>query len=160
MTTPATPARPHVLRKNPLQQLEIATPCNASWDAMVGNDRVRFCGQCSLNVYNLSAMGQQEALDLIATREGRLCVRLYKRADGTVISQDCPRGLEAVRRRVRRMAGAVVGALMTVAAGFGWMQVSRSRQVVMGVMAEPMPPEHAEMGKVARPVPQQHNVKR
>lgn len=127
---------------------------------MVGNDRVRFCGQCSLNVYNLSAMTQEEALDLIATREGRLCVRLYKRADGTVISQDCPRGLEAVRRRVRRMAGAVVGALMTVAAGFGWMQVSRTRHAVMGVMAEPMPEDHAEMGKMVRPVPRAPAVNR
>jgi hypothetical protein len=39
-----------------LDEIEIATPCPASWEAMTGDDRSRFCGQCRLNVYNLSAM--------------------------------------------------------------------------------------------------------
>jgi len=40
--------------RNPLDHVRIAAPCPADWDRMLGNDRVRFCGQCSLNVYNLS----------------------------------------------------------------------------------------------------------
>jgi hypothetical protein len=75
-------------------QLTIASPCPASWDDMEGDDRVRFCGECELNVYNLSAMTESEALKLIAEREGRVCVRMYKREDGTVMTRDCPVGLD------------------------------------------------------------------
>src|SRR5690348_11198318 len=44
-----------------LDRIQIASPCEASWDAMNGDDRVRFCGLCEKNVYNLSAMTRDEA---------------------------------------------------------------------------------------------------
>lgn len=78
-----------------LQEIEIAKPCQASWDKMVGDDQVRHCSLCHKNVYNLSAMSEAEALELLQEKEGNLCVRLYKRADGTVITSDCPSRREA-----------------------------------------------------------------
>ena len=48
-----------------LDQVGIASPCTASWEAMAGDDRVRFCRQCSLNVYNLSGMTKLEAEDSV-----------------------------------------------------------------------------------------------
>jgi hypothetical protein len=83
-----------------IQRVEIASPCPAKWDDMVGDERLRFCSQCQLNVYNLSAMSEAEAEGLIIQKEGRLCARIYRRADGTVITRDCPAGLRAIRRRV------------------------------------------------------------
>src|SRR5437867_538664 len=44
-----------------LDQIRIASPCSASWDAMEGGDRVRFCAHCQKNVYNLSDMSRREA---------------------------------------------------------------------------------------------------
>ena len=41
---------------NPLDSIKVASPCSADWEGMVGNNRQRFCGQCKLNVYNLSGM--------------------------------------------------------------------------------------------------------
>ena len=81
---------------------------------MNGDDRVRFCGECQLNVYNLSAMSRSEAEDLVRQREGRLCVRFYRREDGTMITQDCPRGFRAVVGRVSRFAGTLFSALLAV----------------------------------------------
>ena len=80
------------MAKEPKLRLEIATPCPASWDDMEGDERVRFCPECELNVYNIASMTEAEALALIKEREGRLCVRLYKREDGTVLTRDCPVG--------------------------------------------------------------------
>src|SRR5205814_4285456 len=82
-----------------VQQVQIASPCTASWDGMTGDDRSRFCGQCKLNVYNLSAMTEAEGEALIIEKEGKLCARIYRRYDGTVLTKDCPVGLRAVRRR-------------------------------------------------------------
>ena len=104
-------------RRNLLQQIQIAAPCNASWDDMEGSDQMRFCNQCSLHVYNLSAMTAAAAEELILSREGKLCVRLYRRADGTVLTEDCPKGLEKLRRRMKIMAGAVAAALLGVFGG-------------------------------------------
>jgi hypothetical protein len=87
--------------ENVLENVSIAKPCPASWDRMRGNDRVRFCDGCQLNVYNISAMSAADAARLVAETEGRLCLRFYRRADGTILTQDCPVGLAA---RVRRQA--------------------------------------------------------
>lgn len=88
-------------RSSMLSGVQIASPCPASWNAMEGSDKVRFCGQCKLNVYNLSAMSQSEAEKLIIEKEGRLCVRFFRRKDGTVITQDCPVGLRWLKKRIR-----------------------------------------------------------
>ncbi len=44
-----------------LRNVKVASPCSADWDRMIGDERARFCGQCELNVYNLSAMSTLEA---------------------------------------------------------------------------------------------------
>ncbi len=103
-----------------LQQLRIASPCTASWEGMVGDDRSRFCGQCKLNVYNFASMTQNEIEQLILHKEGRLCARLYQRCDGTVLVRDCPIGLAAIRRRAAWMVSRIAAALMVAAGGFAW----------------------------------------
>lgn len=81
---------------------------------MKGDDRVRFCELCNLNVYNFAQLTHREVNALVAKTEGRLCGRLYRRADNTVITKDCPVGLRAVRRRVSRIATAVFTAMTSV----------------------------------------------
>lgn len=109
-----------------LDTLKIASPCPADWDAMTGDDRVRHCSECRLSVYNLSEMTREEAEALIEETEGRLCVRLYQRADGTVITRDCPVGAGKKKRRAA-FIGAVLGGLMTLLAGAGalWARSSQ-----------------------------------
>ena len=101
----------------PLENVKVATPCPADWDGMFGNDRVRFCSECKMNVYNLSGMRRVDAERLVSSVEGRLCVRYYKRADGTVLTRDCPIGLAAVRPRAVRLATAVAGLVIGLFTG-------------------------------------------
>jgi hypothetical protein len=100
-----------------LDQVHIASPCHVSWDEMRGDDQVRFCAHCKLNVYNLSEMPRDEAARLVQEREGRLCVRLYRRHDGTVLTRDCPVGLRALRQRLVRSAAALAGLLLAMIGG-------------------------------------------
>jgi hypothetical protein len=90
-----------------LSKIKIATPCTADWDKMTGDERTRFCGQCKLNVYNISEMSTGEAASLIRKNEGRVCVRLFRRQDGTIITDNCPVGLRKLRERIRKVAAAV-----------------------------------------------------
>ena len=85
-----------------LEELQIASPCPAEWSDMQGDDRVRFCGLCEKNVYNLSGMTRREATALVTDREGSVCLRMFRRADGTVLTADCPVGVRAALNRARR----------------------------------------------------------
>jgi hypothetical protein len=112
-----------------LDEIRIASPCDADWAEMAGDDRTRFCSSCSRHVYNIAAMTAQEASSLIAESEGRLCARIYRRGDGTVITADCPVGkgrISAGRRLRRALAlGVVLPALLVAgvaARGLGHRQ--------------------------------------
>ena len=103
----------------PLEKIKIAASCKAEWRWMYGNDRVRFCGQCNLNVYNLSAMTREEAEDLIRRTEGRLCVKFYRRSDGTILTRNCPVGLQAIKDRLTNARSHFIAALMSLLAYCG-----------------------------------------
>jgi hypothetical protein len=99
-----------------LDEIQIAAPCPASWDAMAGTDRVRHCRECGLNVYDVSAMTRSEAEALVAAREGRPCIRLFRRGDGTVLTQNCPVGMARLKLAARRGGAAVVAGFFSVLA--------------------------------------------
>lgn len=100
-------------RAVPLNKIRVAAPCTAEWRFMYGTDRVRFCGLCSQNVYNLSAMTRQEAEDLIRRTEGQLCVRFYRRWDGTILTRNCPVGMRAIKDRLKRASAAIITAVLS-----------------------------------------------
>jgi hypothetical protein len=98
-------SQPDCAPRDAIDQVEISSPCTVSWDEMRaagganGDARVRFCRQCRQNVYNVEAMSRVEAHRLITAREGRVCVRILRRPDGTVVTADCWARLRAARRR-------------------------------------------------------------
>jgi hypothetical protein len=133
---------------SPLDHVKVATPCSARWEEMAGDDRARFCSHCNLNVYNLSAMRRDEAEALVASAEGRLCVRFYRRNDGTIITQDCPIGMQAARQRTfRRIRNTVAGATAMIAGTiwFGSSRLSWASGTVAGTMAT-IPPLSMPVG--------------
>jgi hypothetical protein len=83
---------------------------------MSGNNTVRFCDQCQLNVFDISRMTRAQAASFIATSEGRICARLYLRPDGKILTKDCPVGLRAIRRKIAKAAGAACTALISLSA--------------------------------------------
>jgi len=157
-------------------KLQVVAPCNEDWDKMPGGDDIRFCGKCRQNVYNLSALTESQARELV---QGPVCVRFFHRGDGTVITRKCSPMMEAARRRLVARAAGVVGVL-PLAAGF-WGSVAwlsklvhgrrdreeetmglRSRPPLMGapvpvnedqhvLMGAPPPPPPRLMGKPAPP---------
>ena len=157
--------------RNNLRNVQVAAPCKVDWGEMLGDDRVRFCGQCSLNVYNLSGMTRADAEDLIARTEGRLCVRFYRRFDGSIITKDCPVGLRAIKRRVSYAWQALVSVTLAFLAGAGIHQAFSSippfsRGQTTGVMAvnvhqnEEVGQLISEPGKQSRSRPKQEPGRR
>lgn len=120
-------------RKNYLDRIEIAAPCNASWEEMSGDERKRTCDLCHLNVYNISDMGTNEAESFLQQNVdsgNRVCVRLFRRHDGTIITDNCPVGLRKIRdsvRRVYKMVASFVAVLLANSAGARAQDASHSR---------------------------------
>ncbi|HEX8250082.1 MAG TPA: hypothetical protein VF599_18050 [Pyrinomonadaceae bacterium] len=102
---------------NPLDKIKIAAPCAANWDEMFGDERRRFCSACKLNVYNLSEMTREEAENFLINSEGRVCLRIFRRADGSVITQNCPVGWQALKRKASRAASAALAMMITIFSG-------------------------------------------
>jgi hypothetical protein len=95
-----------------INALRVAKPCSVGWDSMNGDDRARMCDQCSLTVYNLEGLSKNEVFDLVGNDSERVCVRLRRRPDGTIITRDCPKGLAAYRRRIGKLASAAFAAIL------------------------------------------------
>ena len=80
-----------------LDIIDVASPCEQPWNAMRGDDQIRFCDHCEKNVYNISTISREQAVHLIRRTEGNLCVRMMRRADGTLVTGDCSM-LDTARR--------------------------------------------------------------
>ena len=137
---------------SPLNNLRIASPCSADWEEMYGDERKRFCGDCKLNVYNLSGMTREAAESLVTNAEGRLCVRYYVRADGSIITDDCPVGWAKVKQRTRVYATALASLLIALFSGVLFASLFSKKGVTVGQLipfATPTPYYEPTMGAIA-----------
>lgn len=128
------------IRRVTLPQLEnvsVASPCDASWADMEGDSDTRFCKKCKKPVYNLSMMAREEAEAMLLAAGGRgMCVRLYRRTDGTLLTEDCPVGVGR-RRFWRRASGIAAAGLLACALGLAYSDL---------VCATHVPSTQAAMG--------------
>ena len=96
-----------------LDIIDIPRPCPADWDAMHGDDQSRFCDHCQKHVYNLSEMTQEAAEALIIEKQGKFCGRLYRRADGTVLTKDCGGGWKLRAQKLGTLVGMACAAVLS-----------------------------------------------
>jgi hypothetical protein len=118
-----------------LDDIAISTPCTVSWAGMEGNERVRFCNECKLPVYNFSLLMRSEIEALLGSHPDRLCARLYRRSDGKIMTKECPTGR---MRRIRRILAMPI-ALLAIFTGIFFCRSSPPRR--SGV-ADATPMEH------------------
>jgi len=149
---------------SPLNNIKIASPCSADWNLMAGDDRKRACGDCKMNVYNLSGMTKYDAENLLMNAEGRVCVRYFQRADGTILTQDCPVGWARIKRSLSAFATAAIALFITITGGVAlFAMFNKKSRVVLGEITpvnigrqipkkvDPPNDNRATMGAIAMP---------
>lgn len=99
-----------------LSNIHIVSPCSADWDSMTGNEQVRFCEHCNLQVNNLSEMTRRDAMRLVRHSKGQLCVRLHKRPDGGIQTLSPHVRLHEIKRRVSTIAAGAFTAVLILSA--------------------------------------------
>jgi hypothetical protein len=122
---------------------EIASPCDQDWSSMSGDDKCRFCSLCEKNVYNLGSMTEIEVNILLKT-EKNVCTRVFKRPDGTILTEDCPVGLKQVRSYLSEKKFLAAGlCLLTII--FSTFSLASERVKIMGKMvARPLVEEELQ----------------
>lgn len=100
-------------KKRFIEKIEVKTPCAEDWDAMSGNEKVRFCSHCSKSVNNLSALSRKEAMKVVKESNGNICVRYVKNPVNNV-----PMFAEQLYQITRRagIAAGVLGASLSLSA--------------------------------------------
>ena len=119
-----------------LSKVKIASPCNARWEDMAGDERSRFCGRCEKHVYNFSAMSADEVAGLVRAKEGKLCGRFHRRRDGTMLTANCPIGFQRYCLRLKTIVAAGAVLLMTAFSVRAWSDDDESRSRSKGRLAE------------------------
>ncbi|MBA3858430.1 MAG: hypothetical protein C0507_16105 [Cyanobacteria bacterium PR.3.49] len=99
------------------------TGCPFVWTDNPDNpkERVKYCTECSLQVYNFAGFDMTEAQLLIFKRENRSNAPLYKREDGKFMTADCPIASKKKKDNQMLIGGAalvVVLLLIMVVASF------------------------------------------
>lgn len=93
-------------------------------------------------------MTRSEAEELLQNRTGRLCVRFFRRHDGTILTQDCPVGIRVLRLRLTKTAiaaatlatGLLVGSL-SAATGIGHGSKKRPLDDLIQAITPQRPPQ-------------------
>ncbi len=88
----------------------IAMPCSVDWNAMKGNDEVRLCGGCNKNVYNISAMSKKHAEEILSS-PALPCLQISRRADGTLVTDECPKIFRPIRSSWTKIVGSILSLL-------------------------------------------------
>jgi hypothetical protein len=65
-------------------------------------------------------MSANEAAELIRTKEGKFCGRFYRRADGRMLTADCPVGLERYGRRLKALCSTAAALLLSSLGVSAW----------------------------------------
>lgn len=140
-----------------LDNLMIAAPCTMNWEDMAGNDRVRHCQQCQLDVYNISDMTAGEAETFLRNQTDKACINLYRRADGTIITDNCPVGLRKLRAGLlkaresrNRLARLAAGALLLIL-GLPAQAKPNDPAVSPGMRGDVYVPPVSKMGEAVAP---------
>lgn len=142
------------VKKKFLASIGIAENCPASWNLMSGDDKMRFCHKCNLNVYNLSAMSELEAENFMQLNSDKpLCVRFYRRLDGKVMTKDCPLGTRSVdtaKRWGRFLVQCVAAVIAVVAAGAAGQSIKNMPGMLNTAISQSFSQATSQLGRRTR----------
>ncbi len=94
-----------------IDDFAIDVPCPIPWSSMKGNNNVRYCKVCDLNVHNLSSMTENEVNAFLESNSDGVCVNLFRRPDGTIVTDRCPPALRVVQEKAKLWYAASVAFL-------------------------------------------------
>lgn len=97
--------------KDSIPQLNLISPCQADWDRMIGNNRIRFCEHCQLPVHNEAGLTKKHLRRLASRTEGRLCIRFV---EPVILGAQSAQALYKIGRRASVVAASAFSASLSL----------------------------------------------
>jgi len=99
-------------KKRKLDKLQVVSPCSTDWDRMSGDEKKRFCSECNKFVYDFSQMTRRQVEAIDSIHRGRMCARITRRPDGSLVTLEAPPVHPIVARRASPVANATLAAIL------------------------------------------------
>ena len=99
-------------KKRKFDQLQVVSPCSTDWDRMSGDEKKRFCSECGKFVYDFSQMTRRQVEAIVSIHQGRMCARITRRPDGSLVTLEAPPVHPIVARRASPVANATLAAIL------------------------------------------------
>ena len=130
--------------KNQIQSYFISSPCSVKWDDMQTDQddiSIRFCGDCKRNVHNLSSLSDEEVVVLLdkKTAGERVCTYFYRKDDGTLVTDNCPKQMKQMRNRLQAYGASMLVTLC-------WLLATSAD--AQGLVGAPVDPRYGQSNQV------------
>src|SRR5262245_31488056 len=99
-------------KQRKLDKLQVVSPCSTDWDRMSSDEKKRFCSECNKFVYDFSQMTRRQVEAIVSIHRGRMCARITRRPDGSLVTLEAPPVHPIVARRASPVANATLAALL------------------------------------------------
>jgi len=99
-------------KKRRLDQLKVVSPCSTDWDRMSGDEKKRYCSECDKFVYDFSQMTRRQVEAIVSIHQGRMCARITRRPDGSLVTLEAPPVNPIVARRASPVVNATLAAIL------------------------------------------------
>lgn len=99
-------------KKRRLYQLKVVSPCSTDWDRMSGDEKKRFCTECDKFVYDFSQMTRRQVEAIVSIYQGRMCARITRLPDGSLLTLENPPAHPLVARRASPVVNATLAAIL------------------------------------------------
>jgi carboxypeptidase family protein len=99
-------------KKRRIDQLQIVSPCSMNWDRMSGDEKKRYCAECDKFVYDFSQMTRRQVEAIVSINRGRMCARITRRPDGSMLTLETPTVHSVVARRPSPVVNAALAAIL------------------------------------------------
>jgi Carboxypeptidase regulatory-like domain len=124
-------------KKRKLDQLQVVSPCSTDWDRMSGDEKKRFCSECNKFVYDFSQMTRRQVEAMVSIHQGRMCARITRRPDGSLLTLETPPAHPIVARRASPVVNATLAAILGLSAPANALNVDVSAvQLIAGADAD------------------------
>ena len=99
-------------KKRKLDQLQVVSPCSTDWDRMSGDEKKRFCSECDKFVYDFSQMTRRQVEAIVSIHRGRMCARITRRPDGSLLTMETPPAHPVIARRASPVVNVTLAAIL------------------------------------------------
>ena len=113
-------------KKRKLDRLQVVSPCSTDWDRMPGDEKKRFCSECDIFVYDFSQMTRRQVEAIVSIHRGRVCARITRRPDGSLLTLETPRAHPVVARRASPVVNATLAAILGLSVPANALNVNAS----------------------------------